>query len=169
MEPDKPVYWKNTQTADVTAWYPAERSSVDFMFQSRNGLTYVLRGIGTGNHQSPVTLQFKHQLAKVRVVAKGKAQVRNMEMVNLPGVCYIEEGIITGQSLPINRILMPRVEREGIDTYWEANVGPGVEIQWFSLDGMTCPEHSRHHAGRGTAHHHLDGEQRGHTEYPPLD
>lgn len=91
----------------------------------------------TGNHQSPVTLQFKHQLAKVRVVAKGKAQVRNMEMVNLPGVCYIEEGIITGQSLPINRILMPRVEREGIDTYWEANVGPGVEIQWFSLDGMT--------------------------------
>lgn len=137
VEPDKLVYWKNTQTADVTAWYPAERSSVDFMFQSRNGLTYVLRGIGTGNHQSPVTLQFKHQLAKVRVVAKGKAQVRNMEMVNLPGVCYIEEGIITGQSLPINRILMPRVEREGIDTYWEANVGPGVEIQWFSLDGMT--------------------------------
>ena len=25
ITPDKPVYWKNTQTADVTAWYPASR------------------------------------------------------------------------------------------------------------------------------------------------
>ena len=23
VKPDKPVYWKNTQTAEVTAWYPA--------------------------------------------------------------------------------------------------------------------------------------------------
>ena len=26
ITPDKPVYWKSTQTADVTAWYPADRS-----------------------------------------------------------------------------------------------------------------------------------------------
>ena len=77
VEPDKPVYWKNTQTAEVTAWYPAEASSVNLESQYRNGtMTYVLRGTGTGNHQSPVTLKFTHQLAKVRVVTKGTAQVR---------------------------------------------------------------------------------------------
>ena len=49
VEPDKPVYWKNTQTADVTAWYPADRSSVDLGFQLLNNtMTYVLHGTGTG-------------------------------------------------------------------------------------------------------------------------
>ena len=56
VEPETPVYWKSTQTAEVTAWYPAEASSVNLGFQHRNGLTYVLHGTGTGNHQSPVTL-----------------------------------------------------------------------------------------------------------------
>ena len=63
VEPETPVYWKSTQTAEVTAWYPAEASSVNLGFQHRNGLTYVLHGTGTGNHQSPVTLGFTHQLA----------------------------------------------------------------------------------------------------------
>ena len=31
---------------------------------------------------------------------------------------------------------MLRVEREGIDTYWEASVGPGAEIKYFDLGGM---------------------------------
>ena len=43
VEPETPVYWKNTQTADVTAWYPADRSSVDLGFQLQNNtMTYVL-------------------------------------------------------------------------------------------------------------------------------
>ena len=33
---------------------------------------------------------------------------------------------------------MLRVEREGIDTYWEASVGPGAEIKYFDLGGMNC-------------------------------
>lgn len=33
---------------------------------------------------------------------------------------------------------MLRVEREGIGSCWEANVGPGAEIKYFSLDGMNC-------------------------------
>ena len=135
VEPDKPVYWKNIQTADVTAWYPAERSSVDLGFQLVNGtMTYVLRGTGTGSYQSPVTLKFTHQLAKVRVVAKGTAQVRNMSIWNVPTSCAIEEGIITEQ-LPIrSSIQMLSVKREGIGTCWEANVGPGVEIKSFNIE-----------------------------------
>ena len=138
ITPDKPVYWKNTQTADVTAWYPAEASSVNLGFQHRNGLTYVLHGTGTGNHQSPVTLGFTHQLAKVRVVTKGTAQVRNISIRNVPTFYTIEEGKITGQDTYLSDIPMLRVEREGIDTYWEASVGPGAEIKYFDLGGMNC-------------------------------
>ncbi len=138
ITPDKPVYWKNTQTAEVTAWYPAEASSVNLGFQHRNGLTYVLHGTGTGNHQSPVTLGFTHQLAKVRVVTKGTAQVRNISIRNVPTFYTIEEGKITGQDTYLSDIPMLRVEREGIDTYWEASVGPGAEIKYFDLGGMNC-------------------------------
>lgn len=138
VSPDKPVYWKSTQPAEVTAWYPAEASSVNLGFQHRNGLTYVLHGTGTGNHQSPVTLGFTHQLAKVRVVTKGTAQVRNISIRNVPTFYTIEEGKITGQDTYLSDIPMLRVEREGIDTYWEASVGPGAEIKYFDLGGMNC-------------------------------
>lgn len=138
ITPDKPVYWKSTQPAEVTAWYPAEASSVNLGFQHRNGLTYVLHGTGTGNHQSPVTLGFTHQLAKVRVVTKGTAQVRNISIRNVPTFYTIEEGKITGQDTYLSDIPMLRVEREGIDTYWEASVGPGAEIKYFDLGGMNC-------------------------------
>lgn len=139
VEPETPVYWKSTQTAEVTAWYPAEASSVNLGFQHRNGLTYVLHGTGTGNHQSPVTLGFTHQLAKVRVVTKGTAQVRNIFIRNVPLACYIEEGKITGlDNISTGHIQMLRVEREGIDTYWEASVGPDVEIKYFNINLMDC-------------------------------
>ena len=139
VEPETPVYWKSTQPAEVTAWYPAERSSVGLGFQLVNGtMTYVLRGTGTGNHQSPVTLGFTHQLAKVRVVTKGTAQVRNIFIQNVPTICYIEEGIITGQDNPTGIIPMLPVDRDGIGTCWEASVGPGVEIKSFNIDAMDC-------------------------------
>ena len=135
VSPDKPVYWKNTQTAEVTAWYPAEASSVNLGSQYRNGtMTYVLHGTGTGGYQSPVTLSFTHQLAKVRVVAKGTAQVRDISIWNVPMICYIEEGKITGQDNSTGIIPMLPVEREGIGTCWEANVGPGVEIKSFNIE-----------------------------------
>lgn len=136
---DTPLYWKNTQTAEVTAWYPATDGALYLGGQDRNGLTYVLRGTGTGNHQSPVTLKFEHQLAKVRVVAKGTAEVRDISIWNVPTICYIEEGKITGQDNSTTGIIpMLSVEREGIGACWEASVGPDVEIKYFSLDGMNC-------------------------------
>lgn len=136
---DTPLYWKNTQTAEVSAWYPATDGVVNLSDQDRNGLTYVLRGTGTGNHQSPVTLKFEHQLAKVRVVAKGTAEVRDISIWNVPTICYIEEGKITGQDNSTTGIIpMLSVEREGIGACWEASVGPDVEIKYFSLDGMNC-------------------------------
>ena len=134
VEPETPIYWKSTQTAEVTAWYPAEASSVNLEFQYLNGLTYVLHGTGTGSYQSPVTLKFEHQLAKVRVAAKGTAEVRDISIWNVPMICYIEEGKITGQDNSTGIIPMLPVEREGIGTCWEATVGPGVEIKSFNIE-----------------------------------
>lgn len=139
ITPDKPVYWKNTQPAEVTAWYPAEASRVSLGSQHMDGLTYVLRGTGTGNHQSPVTLKFTHQLAKVRVVAKGTAQVGNIFIRNVPTIYFIDEGKITGlDNSFIGHIPMLRVEREGIGACWEASVGPDVEIKYFNINLMDC-------------------------------
>ena len=140
ITPDKPVYWKSTQPAEVTAWYPAEASSVNLGFQLQNNtMTYVLHGTGTGNHQSPVTLKFTHQLAKVRVVAKGTAEVGNISIWNVPTIYFIEEGKITGlDDISTGHIQMLPVEREGIGTCWEASVGSGIEIQRFNIDAMDC-------------------------------
>lgn len=135
---DTPLYWKNTQPAEVTAWYPAEASRVSLGSQHMDGLTYVLRGTGTGSYQSPVTLKFEHQLAKVRVVAKGTAEVRDISIQGVPVICFIEEGKITGQSDFYGDIPMLPVEREGIGACWEASVGPDVEIKYFNLGSVSC-------------------------------
>lgn len=136
---DTPLYWKNTQTAEVTAWYPATDGALYLGGQDK-GLVYVLRATAdNASYDTPVSLQFKHQLAKVRVVAKGTAEVRDISIQGVPVICFIEEGKITGlDNSFIGDIPMLRVEREGIDTYWEASVGPGAEIKYFDLGGMNC-------------------------------
>ena len=133
VEPDKPVYWKNTQTAEVTAWYPAEDGNVYLSQQDRDGLTYVLRGTGTGNHQSPVTLQFKHQLAKVRVVTKGTADVGNIEIHNNPVNCNVQQGEIIQDIFMKSRVSMRQTTYQDGTECWEANVVPGEEIQFFHV------------------------------------
>ena len=73
------------------------------------------------------------------MVAKGTAEVRDISIWNVPTICYIEEGKITGQDNSTTGIIpMLSVEREGIGACWEASVGPDVEIKYFSLDGMNC-------------------------------
>ncbi len=140
ITPYKPVYWKSTQPAEVTAWYPAEASSVNLGLQLQNNtMTYVLHGTGTGNHQSPVTLKFTHQLAKVRVVAKGTAEVGNISIWNVPTIYFIEEGKITGlDDISTGHIQMLPVDHDGIGTCWEASVGPDVEIKYFNINLMDC-------------------------------
>ena len=60
--------------------------------------------------------------------------MRDISIWNVPMICYIEEGKITGQDNSTGIIPMLPVEREGIGTCWEANVGPGVEIKSFNIE-----------------------------------
>lgn len=64
---EKAVYWKDKQSATVTAWYSV-KEEIDFT-QQDEGLTCLLKGTSTVNagYNTSTNLTFTHQLAKVRV------------------------------------------------------------------------------------------------------
>lgn len=129
------LYWKNTDPQTITAWYPAytgESGTVSLADQSKK-LAYVLKGSGTGNHQSAVTLSFDHALAKVRVVLQGdqagKVQTIQLETYetcdNTQGKVSLVENSNKGW------ITMMPVPDAETPQYWEANVMP------TKFDGVT--------------------------------
>lgn len=128
VEPDKPVYWKSTQSADVTAWYPATDGALDLGGQD-NGLVYVLRATAdNANHNTPVNLQFEHQLAKVRVIVKGTADVTDVEPINVPMSCDVKEGKIVNIGMPRNHPMF-KTTYEDIGPCWEINLPPSPDYQ----------------------------------------
>ena len=135
ITPDKTVYWKSTQPAEVTAWYPAEASRVSLGSQHMDGLTYVLRGTGTGNHQSPVTLQFEHQLAKVRVVLNGTqaGQVESVEVYSITA-CNHLRGSLDYNASNTGWIKMKKQTFANGTECWEANVVPGEVISQIKVN-----------------------------------
>ena len=134
VSPDKPLYWKNTQTATVTAWYPVVET-VDLSGQDK-GLVYVLRATSdNASYDTPVSLQFKHQLAKVRVVLSGTqaGEVEKVEVHNYTSCTHVSGGNVVGSTE--GWITMHRVDAA---TY-ETNVVPGTInlADFICLNGTT--------------------------------
>ena len=130
LSTDAPLYWQNTQTATVTAWYPATDGTLDLSDQSQS-LAYLLGGSGTGDYQTPVTLTFAHRLAKVRVTPTGDAlgEVQSLQLYTYTQ-CTYEKGTVV-QGSQEGWIEMKRCEytENGVSfTCWEANVVPDYEI-----------------------------------------
>lgn len=105
VKPVKPIYWKSTQPANIIAWYAKPKPDdtnngrIFLNNQEDDGLVYVLRAEQTATYgETPVTLKFKHQLAKVRVIIKGTVDIVKVELVNLsynlPFYCDVKEGEI---------------------------------------------------------------------------
>lgn len=147
LTPDKVVYWQDTQTDTVTAWYPTA-TTVSLSDQS-GGLAYVLNGKGTGNYQLPVTLNFTHSLAKVRVVLRG-TQTSDVTKVEIKSytTCTHTQGTVSTDDASEGWITMQKVS----DTTWEANVVPGHEINTLKVNGATTtlanavtPEAAKYH------------------------
>lgn len=142
---DAPLYWKNTQPAEVTAWYPATDGAL-YLGGQDNGLVYVLRATAdNASHNTPVNLQFEHQLAKVRVIVKGTADVIDVEPMNVPIDCDVKEGEIvnTGTIIPRNH-LMFKTNYEDIGPCWEINLPPSPDYQIekfmvFTSDPINTP------------------------------
>lgn len=123
--PEKAVYWKNTQPATVTAWYPLNEE-LDFTHQDQ-GLTYLLKGTSTVNadYNTSANLAFIHQLAKVRVKLEG---TKANEVTAVTVRSY--EGTNNEQGTPNERIgtdvYVPMLKAiYGDETYWEANLLDG--------------------------------------------
>lgn len=70
LSSSNPLYWTNTAPATITAWYPTDET-VNIGDQT-NGLAYVMHAsVPNAQYNQSIILDFKHQLAKVRVVLSG--------------------------------------------------------------------------------------------------
>ena len=136
VEDVKPIYWKNTQPANIIAWYAKPQLNANNWMDLRNqddGLAYVLRATAdNASYDTPVSLQFTHQLAKVRVVTKGTVDVRHIAVTNAPLGCSVQDGIVTsGVNEPVDNYLY-ETEYEGIGTCWEICLPP-CSVQQFMV------------------------------------
>lgn len=136
VEPVKSIYWKNTQPANIIAWYASPQPNSANRMNLRNqddGLAYVLRATAdNASYDTPVSLQFTHQLAKVRVVTKGTVNVRHIAVTNAPLGCSVQDGIVTsGVNEPVDNYLY-ETKYEGIGTCWEICLPP-CSVQQFMV------------------------------------
>ena len=137
IKAESPLYWSDTGEHTVTAWYPATGGTFDLSDQSQS-LAYLLYGTGSGNYQTPVTLTFTHQLAKVRVTPTAAAlgEVISLQLYTYTQ-CTYEKGE-AGQGSQEGWIDMKPCEytENGTTiTCWEANVVPGYTITRLRANG----------------------------------
>ena len=137
VKAEAPLYWSDTGKHTVTAWYPAKSGTLDLSDQSQS-LAYLLYATGTGDYQTPVTLTFTHQLAKVRVTPSDDAlgEVQSLQLYAYTQ-CTYEKGK-AGQGSQEGWIEMKKceyTENGATITCWEANVVPGYEIKKLRANG----------------------------------
>ena len=124
LTPDRQLYWTSTDPATVTAWYPTDET-IDLSDQT-NGLAYVLKAEVPGaTYDQELTLNFTHQLAKVRVVLNGTqaAEVSTVEVYGCT-TCTNNEGTPTASGTQ-DWIKMKHTTYADGTECWEANVVPG--------------------------------------------
>lgn len=135
---DAPLYWTNTTpNRTVSAWYPATDGTLDLGDQSQS-LAYLLGGSGTGDYQTPVTLTFTHQLAKVRVTPIGDAlgEVQSLQLYTYTQCTYEKGTVVQGsQEDWIEMMKCEYTENGNAITCWEANVVPGYTITKLRANG----------------------------------
>ena len=125
LAPDRQLYWTSTAPATVTAWYPVNKT-VDLSDQS-NGLVYVLKATAeNATYNNEITLGFKHQLAKVRVVLSG-TQASLAQSVEVYGytTCTNNEGAPVIDNARQGWLKMKHTTYTDGTECWEANVVPG--------------------------------------------
>lgn len=135
---ETPLYWYDRNDHTVTAWYPATDGTIDLGNQSQS-LAYLLSGTGTGKYPDPVTLNFTHALAKVRITPSDDAlgKVQSLQLYTYTQ-CTYEKGN-AGQGSQEGWIEMKKceyTENGATITCWEANVVPGYEIKKLRANGI---------------------------------
>ena len=123
---DNQLYWTSTAPTTVAAWYPTDET-VDLSDQSER-LAYMLKAeVPNATYDNEITLGFKHQLAKVRVVLSG-TQAGLAQSVEVYGytTCTNNEGApVTDNAQPDWLKMKNTTYADGTEC-WEANVVPGT-------------------------------------------
>ena len=137
-EAEIPLYWSDRdEDHTVTAWYPATDGTLDLGDQSQS-LAYLLGATGTGDYQTPVTLNFTHQLAKVRVTPTDDAlgEVQSLQLYAYTQCTYEKGTVVQGsQEGWIEMKKCEYTENGATITCWEANVVPGYTITRLRANG----------------------------------
>lgn len=126
-----PTYWTK-RTENVTAWYPAN-GEIRLDNQQDGKLAYVLQAVvPDASCDKSVTLDFSHQLAKIRVKLTGE-KADNVEKVKIESYtsCTNTNGVVSTDGAAVGEIAMYRVDNSHI---YEANVVPGKEIKKFKVN-----------------------------------
>lgn len=136
---DQQLYWTSAAPATVTAWYPTDES-VDLSDQSE-GLAYMLKAEVPGaTYDNKITLSFKHQLAKVRVVLNG-TQASLAQSVEVYGctTCTNNEGAPVAGDTQGWLKMKHTTYADGTEC-WEANVVPGTITldNFVRINGQTA-------------------------------
>lgn len=134
---ETPLYWSDRNDHTVTAWYPATDGTLDLGDQSQS-LAYLLYATGTGDYQTPVTLTFAHQLAKVRVTPTGDAlgEVQSLQLYTYTQCTYEKGEVVQGsQEGWIEMKPCEYTENGATINCWEANVVPDYTITKLRANG----------------------------------
>lgn len=125
--------WKTTQSSKVNAWYSNitgqnTTSTTVSLFNQSSELAYVLKADEKTdvNYQSGnISLNFKHQLAKVRVKLIGN-EAANFTSVKVKSytACTVSNGSVSSSGT-MDWITMKRIESTN---YYEANLVPGSTL-----------------------------------------
>jgi len=137
---DQQLYWTSAAPATVTAWYPTDES-VDLSDQSE-GLAYMLKAEVPGaTYNNEIALDFKHQLAKVRVVLNG-TQASLAQSVEVYGctTCTNNEGAPVTDNTQQGWLKMKHTTYTDGAECWEANVVPGniTLTDFIRINGQTA-------------------------------
>lgn len=137
-EAEIPLYWSDRdEDHTVTAWYPATDGTIDLGNQSQS-LAYLLSGTGTGKYPDPVTLNFTHALAKVRITPSDDAlgEVQSLQLYTYTQCTYEKGTVVQGsQEGWIEMKKCEYTENGATITCWEANVVPGYAISKLRANG----------------------------------
>ena len=136
---DQQLYWTSTDPATVTAWYPTDET-VGLSDQSE-GLAYMLKAEVPGaTYNNEIALDFKHQLAKVRVVLSG-TQASLAQSVEVYGctTCTNNEGAPVAGDTQGWLKMKHTTYTDGTEC-WEANVVPGTITldNFVRINGQTA-------------------------------
>ena len=136
---DRQLYWTSTAPAAVTAWYPLA-GTVDLSDQT-NRLAYMLKAeVPDATYNNEISLGFKHQLAKVRVVLSG-TQASLVQSVEIYGytTCTNSEGAPVTDGSTKDWLKMKK-QTYGNTECWEANVVPGdiTLTDFIRINGQTA-------------------------------